>query len=151
MRTPKKYSEYVLETTGLEPVTQFPLAVELRFHVVVRKERFELSRQCWQRILSPSCLPFHHSRIFLVDLFGLEPKTVRLWAGYSNQLSYRSIWQPVLESNQYQWSQSPLSYRWTNGQYGSPNRTRTCDQSVNSRLLYLLSYRGIIHHILLLN
>jgi hypothetical protein len=26
---------------------------------------------------------------------------------------------------------------------GSPGRTRTCDQPVNSRLLYQLSYRGI--------
>jgi hypothetical protein len=25
---------------------------------------------------------------------------------------------------------------------GSPGRTRTCDQPVNSRLLYQLSYRG---------
>ncbi len=25
---------------------------------------------------------------------------------------------------------------------GSPGRTRTCDKSVNSRLLYQLSYRG---------
>ena len=25
---------------------------------------------------------------------------------------------------------------------GSPNRTRTCDKSINSRLLYQLSYRG---------
>lgn len=27
---------------------------------------------------------------------------------------------------------------------GSPNRTRTCDNSVNSRALYQLSYRGIL-------
>ncbi len=27
---------------------------------------------------------------------------------------------------------------------GSPGRTRTCDQPVNSRLLYQLSYRGTI-------
>jgi hypothetical protein len=27
-------------------------------------------------------------------------------------------------------------------EYGSPGRTRTCDQPVNSRLLYQLSYRG---------
>src|SRR5689334_2183403 len=27
---------------------------------------------------------------------------------------------------------------------GSPGRTRTCDQPVNSRLLYQLSYRGMI-------
>ena len=38
-----------------------------------------------------------------------------------------------------------LSYR--NGGFigesgGSPGRTRTCDQPVNSRLLYQLSYRG---------
>jgi hypothetical protein len=26
---------------------------------------------------------------------------------------------------------------------GSPGRTRTCDQPVNSRLLYQLSYRGM--------
>ena len=26
--------------------------------------------------------------------------------------------------------------------FGSPGRTRTCDQPVNSRLLYQLSYRG---------
>lgn len=26
-----------------------------------------------------------------MDLLGLEPKTIRLWAGSSNQLSYRSI------------------------------------------------------------
>ena len=25
---------------------------------------------------------------------------------------------------------------------GSPSRTRTCDKSINSRLLYQLSYRG---------
>lgn len=27
---------------------------------------------------------------------------------------------------------------------GSPDRTRTCDKSINSRLLYQLSYRGIL-------
>ncbi len=27
---------------------------------------------------------------------------------------------------------------------GSPGRTRTCDQPVNSRLLYQLSYRGTV-------
>ena len=28
--------------------------------------------------------------------------------------------------------------------HGSPNRTRTCDNSINSRVLYQLSYQGII-------
>ncbi len=26
--------------------------------------------------------------------------------------------------------------------FGSPSRTRTCDHSINSRMLYQLSYRG---------
>ena len=28
---------------------------------------------------------------------------------------------------------------------GSPNRTRTCDNTVNSRVLYQLSYQGTLH------
>jgi hypothetical protein len=28
------------------------------------------------------------------------------------------------------------------GRTGSPSKTRTCDKTVNSRLLYQLSYRG---------
>ena len=31
------------------------------------------------------------------------------------------------------------AFKWN----GSPGRTRTCDKSVNSRLLYQLSYRGM--------
>ncbi|GAC43080.1 hypothetical protein PPOP_2446, partial [Paenibacillus popilliae ATCC 14706] len=29
---------------------------------------------------------------------------------------------------------------------GSPNRTRTCDNSVNSRVLYQLSYQGTVRN-----
>ena len=31
---------------------------------------------------------------------------------------------------------------------GSPNRTRTCDTTVNSRMLYRLSYQGTLHIII---
>ena len=44
----------------------------------------------------------------------------------------------------YGWrSQSPLPYRLATPLYGSSSRTRTYDKSVNSRLLYQLSYWGI--------
>jgi len=33
-------------------------------------------------------------------------------------------------------------YRLSYGSNGSPNRTRTCDNSINSRVLYQLSYQG---------
>ena len=33
---------------------------------------------------------------------------------------------------------------WAMGACGSPNRTRTCDNSINSRVLYQLSYQGIV-------
>ena len=48
---------------------------------------------------------------------GFEPMTFRLWAGRSTWLSY--------------------------GPKSAIDRARTCDQSVNSRTLYLLSYDGI--------
>jgi hypothetical protein len=37
-----------------------------------------------------------------------------------------------------------LSYAPTKNLFGSPGRTRTSDKSINSALLYQLSYRGII-------
>ena len=37
----------------------------------------------------------------------------------------------------------PLGY--LSKSYGSPNRTRTCDNSINSRVLYQLSYQGTLH------
>ena len=41
---------------------------------------------------------------------------------------------------------SPFSQTWVNlrNSNGGPCRTRTYDRSVNSRLLYQLSYRGIL-------
>ena len=39
-------------------------------------------------------------------------------------------------------SGSPMECRLRHEEDGSPGRTRTCDQSVNSRSLYQLSYRG---------
>lgn len=47
---------------------------------------------------------------------GFEPMAARLWAGRSTWLSY--------------------------GPKDAADRARTCDQSVNSRTLYLLSYGG---------
>ena len=47
---------------------------------------------------------------------GFEPMAARLWAGRSTWLSY--------------------------GPKNAADRARTCDQSVNSRTLYLLSYGG---------
>ena len=54
---------------------------------------------------------------------GFEPMAFRLWAGRSTWLSY--------------------------GPKSAVDRARTCDQSVNSRTLYLLSYDGIWTPILL--
>ena len=51
---------------------------------------------------------------------GFEPMTFRLWAGRSTWLSY--------------------------GPKNAVDRARTCDQSVNSRTLYLLSYDGKTTH-----
>ena len=65
---------------------------------------------------------------FNVDQQGLEPRTNRLWAGCSNQLSYWSIlnWPPICSTVN----------------RGSPNWARTSDTRINSPLLYLLSYGG---------
>ncbi len=38
--------------------------------------------------------------------------------------------------------QQPIMLRNRNLRPGSPSRTRTCDHSINSRMLYQLSYRG---------
>jgi hypothetical protein len=46
--------------------------------------------------------------------------------------------QPILNKND---GRSYSEQRSLDG-CGSPGRTRTCDQPVNSRLLYQLSYRG---------
>ena len=54
----------------------------------------------------------------LAGLTRLELATFRVTGGRSNQLNY-----------------NPLP--------GSPGRIRTCDLTINSRVLYLLSYRGI--------
>ena len=58
-------------------------------------------------------------QIFTMGPMGFEPMTFRLWAGRSTWLSY--------------------------GPKSAIDRARTCDQSVNSRTLYLLSYDGILH------
>src|SRR5262249_21675054 len=45
--------------------------------------------------------------------------------------------------------QKPLSlWKTASVQYGSPGRTRTSDQLVNSQPLYRLSYRGIVPDII---
>lgn len=54
------------------------------------RQRFELWIHCCMTVFKT--VAFNHSAIcpFLVDPTGLEPVTDRLWAGCSNQLSYRS-------------------------------------------------------------
>ena len=95
-----------------------------------------------------------YSRI-LVDSIRFELMTVRLWAGYSNQTELRILVEQVRFELTHEFPRlmpaSILLSHLSIAPFGSPNRTRTCDQSINSRLLYLLSYRGIIHHMLLLN
>ena len=60
-----------------------------------------------------------HIKVFSnMGPMGFEPMAFRLWAGRSTWLSY--------------------------GPKSAVDRARTCDQSVNSRTLYLLSYDGMM-------
>ncbi len=50
---------------------------------------------------------------------------------------------PLTQSNPL--AEGPLIATWVSLQEtGSPNRTRTCDNSINSRVLYQLSYQGTL-------
>lgn len=60
--------------------------------------------------------------ILVARVMGLEPTTFRVTGGRSNQTELQ-----------------PLLMR----ENGSSGRTRTCDLTINSRVLYQLSYRGI--------
>ena len=84
---------------GLEPLTSSMSrrhSNQLSYEPVIYmgKEGVEPSRPCGQRILSPSCMPFHHLpkiiKPLMVDATGLEPVTPSMSRKYSNQLSYAS-------------------------------------------------------------
>lgn len=62
---------------------------------------------------------------------GFAPTTSRVTGGRSDYLSY---------SSKRIFGSSPLRGE---AKIGSSGRTRTCDLTINSRLLYQLSYRGM--------
>ena len=63
------------------------------------------------------------------------------------ELIVHVVTRPGIEPGIPPWKGGVLT-AWPTGQNGSSSRTRTYDRSVNSRLLYRLSYRGMVRLLL---
>ena len=63
------------------------------------------------------------------------------------ELIVHMVTRPGIEPGIPPWKGGVLT-AWPTGQNGSSSRTRTYDRSVNSRLLYQLSYRGMVRLLL---
>ena len=63
------------------------------------------------------------------------------------ELIVHVVTRPGIEPGIPPWKGGVLT-AWPTGQNGSSSRTRTYDRSVNSRLLYQLSYRGMVRLLL---
>ena len=64
-----------------------------------------------------------------------------------SELIVHVVTRPGIEPGIPPWKGGVLT-AWPTGQNGSSSRTRTYDRSVNSRLLYQLSYRGMVRLLL---
>ena len=89
-------------------------------------------------------LGFRQSLDIMVWVAGFEPATLWSQTRCSTKLSHTRIMELMkrLELSTC-WLQISCSANWATPANGSLSRTRTCDRSVNSRLLYQLSYQGM--------
>ena len=142
----------------------FPLTTRAPTHIMVTQEGLE-PPTLWfvVKYSNPAELLSHVMAVCILSMvgpLGLEPRTDRLWAGCSNQLSYRPVsidrksrkafilreLQTFMERKTRLELATPTLARWCSTNwaisalYGAENETRTRDPHLGKVMLYQLSY-----------